>query len=274
MTDGLASLLKQLAGAVLWPFDLLPPRLALVAFSAVSGVLMLLVVGRFTPQERLKHAREQMTSAIYELRLFLDSPRRIFVAQARLVLWSLNYLAYLLPAFLLLLPVLALLYPPLEVRYGLAPLKPDQTVLMRIDLRNPAPSAEEATISGDDKVRLAAPPVLVADERALYLRLTVAAAGDHDIRIQAPGWALDKRISAGARPEARVSAQRRAGLAHLLAIGNEPPLPGDGPVAGVFITHASRSQSLLGLDMPWWVVWLLVGTVVALLFKRRLGVTL
>jgi hypothetical protein len=272
--DGLASLLKQLAEALLWPFDFFSPRLGLVVFSAVSGLLMLLVVGKATPQERLKHAREQMTSAIYELRLFLDSPRRIFVAQARLVLWSLNYLAYLLPAFVVLTPVLALLYAPLETRYGLEPLRPDTTVLMRIDLRNPAPTAEQATVEGGNSVRLAAPPVLVRDERALYLRLGVVEAGQHHIRIQAPGWQVEKNISAESRPEARVSAERRSGLAHLLALGNEPPLPSDGPVAAVVVIHPPRRQSWGGVEMPWWVAWLLVATVVALLFKRRFGVTL
>ncbi len=272
--DGLASLIKQLAEALLWPFDFLPPRAGLAAFSAVSGLLMLVLVGKATPQERLKHAREQMTSAIYELRLFLDSPRRIFVAQARLVLWSLNYLAFLLPAFVLLTPVLALLYAPLETRYGLEPLHPDQTVLMRIQLRNPVAAAEEATVDGGNSVRLAAPPVLVADEKALYLRLTVAEAGQHRIKIQAPGWQVEKTISAESRPEARVSAERRSGLAHVLAMGNEPPLSSDGPVAGVLVIHPPRRQSWAGVQMPWWVASLLVATLVALAFKRRLGVTL
>jgi hypothetical protein len=272
--DVLASLLRQLAEALLWPFDLLPPRAGLMAFSVVSGLLMLLVVGKVTPQARLKHAREQMTSAIYELRLFLDSPRRIFVAQARLVLWSLNYLAYLLPALVVLTPVLALLYAPLETRYGKEPLRPDQTVLMRIDLRNPTPAAEQATVESGNTVRLAAPPVLVPDERSLYLRLAIVEAGLHRIQIRAPGWEVVKNICAESRPEARVSAERRAGLAHVLAIGNEAPLPSDGQVTGVAVIHPARRQSWGGIQMPWWVVWLLVATVVALLFKRRFGVTL
>jgi hypothetical protein len=272
--DGLASLLKQLAEAVLWPFDMMPRRLGLVMFSVVTGLLLLLLVGKVTPQNRLKHAREQMSSAIYELRLFLDSPRRIFMAQARLVLWSLNYLAFLLPAFVVLLPVLALLYGPLEVRYGLQPLRADQNVLVRVELKEPAPSAEQATVDGGENVRLAAPPVLIADEPALYLKVAVAETGQHRIRIQGPGWDVDKRISADPSPEAKVSAERRAGLSHLLALGTEAPLPSDGPVTAVTIAHTARTQNWGGVDLPWWLVWLLVATAVALAFKKRFGVTL
>jgi hypothetical protein len=271
----LASMLRQVAEALLWPFDILPRKLGLLAFAVVTGLLMLLLVGKVTPQGRLKHAREQMSSAIYELRLYLDSPRRIFVAQGRLVLWSLNYLAYLLPAFALLLPILALLYAPLEVRYGLAPLATETDALVRIDLREPLPaSAEQAKVDGGTTVKLAAPPVLLADERALYLRVEISERGLHRVRIEAPGWQVEKRISAEARTDGEVSAERRSGLAHLFALGNEPPLPSDGPVSAVVVSHESRNQSFVGLEMPWWVFWLVVATVVALAFKKRLGVTL
>jgi hypothetical protein len=272
--DELASMLRQVAEALLWPFDILPRRLGLLVFSVVSGLLMLLVVGKATPQARLKHARDQMTSSIYELRLFLDSPRRIFQAQGRLVLWSLNYLAYLLPAFALLLPLLALLYAPLEIRYGLSPIEKDSDALVRVDLRRPLPEAERATVDGGTSVRLAAPPVLVAGEQVLYLRLGIAERGLHRVKIQAPGWQVEKKISAEARPDLPVSAERRAGLGHLFALGNESPLPSDGPVSAVVVTHLPREQSWAGFAMPWWVFWLVVATVVALAFKRRFGVTL
>jgi hypothetical protein len=272
--DELASMFRQVAEALLWPFDILPSRLGLLVFAVVSGLLMLLVVGKATPQARLKHAREQMSSAIYELRIFLDNPQRIFMAQGRLVLWSLNYLAYLLPAFALLLPVLALLYAPLEVRYGLSPLRSGGDALVRIDLRAPVAASEQATVDGGSAVRLVAPPVLVAEERVLYLRLGITGNGLHRVRITAPGWQVEKVISAEARTDAPVSAERRAGLGHLFALGDEPPLPSDGPVAAVVVSHAPREQSWAGIEMPWWVLWLLVATVVALAFKKRFGVTL
>ncbi len=272
--DELASMSRQVAEALLWPFDILPRRLGLLVFSVVSGLLMLLVVGKATPQARLKHAREQMSSAIYELRIFLDNPRRIFVAQGRLVLWSLNYLAYLLPAFALLLPVLALLFAPLEIRYGLTPLSPGTDALVRVDLRAPLAAAEQATVEGGTAVRLVAPPVLVADERVLYLRLGILEKGLHRVRISAPGWQVEKILSAEGGGDRPVSAERRAGLGQLFALGNEPPLPSDGPVAAVVVTHLEREQSWAGIEMPWWIFWLLVATVVALAFKKRFGVTL
>ena len=45
-------------------------------------------------------------------------------------------------------------------------------------------------------------------------------------------------------------------------------------MTGVTILHTARTQSWGGVDLPWWLVWLLIATAVALAFKRRFGVTL
>jgi hypothetical protein len=81
-----------------------------------------------------------MSSAIYEIRLFLDSPGHIVRAQLRLLVYSTRYLLCLVPALLVLLPPLALLFAPLHARYGLAPLSPDGPALLRIQL-DPAAAA-------------------------------------------------------------------------------------------------------------------------------------
>jgi hypothetical protein len=62
---------------LLVPFDAMPRFWALTVLSVASGVLMLWVVGKTTPQRRVEIARARMASAIYEMRLFLDSPGRI-----------------------------------------------------------------------------------------------------------------------------------------------------------------------------------------------------
>jgi hypothetical protein len=269
----LVQIVSYAAAALLWPFDRLPPALGLVLFSVTSGFLMLVVVGKTTPQRHLRVARDRMSAAVYEVRLFLDSPRRIFLAQGRLLLWTVAYLGLLLPAFVVLLPVLALLYAPLEARYGVAPLPPGPA-LLRIDLAAAAatPAAEGVALEADAAVRLEAPPVLDAVDRALYVRLEIARPGTYDVRLHGDGWEAKKRLSAD--PNARVvSAERRAGLDHLLVAGDEPPLPAGAGVTGVAVAHPPR-PSALGLGLPWWLWWLIVATVVALALRGRLNVTL
>jgi hypothetical protein len=272
----LAAPLRRLIEALLWPFDQLPPLLGLLLLSVLSGVAMLAVVGLTTPQRRLRVARDLMSSAIYEIRLFLDSPGHIVRAQLRLLVYSTRYLLCLVPALLVLLPPLALLFAPLHARYGLAPLSPDGPALLRIQL-DPAAAAtldpHQISLAPAEAVQLDAPPVLVADEAVMYLRLRLRGPGIHQAVVRAPSWTVDKRISA--QPGAAiVDVERRRGLGSLLAIGTEPALPSAGPVQVLALDHPQRPPPWETLPAPWWLLWLLVATATALALRRRMGVTL
>ncbi|MEM9491394.1 MAG: hypothetical protein AAGC55_19770, partial [Myxococcota bacterium] len=104
------------------PFDLLPPFWGLTLFSIITGVIMLWVVGKVTPQDRLEIARARVSAAIYEMRLFIDSPRRVIASQGQLFGWLFMYMLYLTPAFVVLTAPLGLLYLHLDVRHGQAAL--------------------------------------------------------------------------------------------------------------------------------------------------------
>lgn len=276
MTEA-ATALKTGLGLLLWPLNLLPATAALVSCAVLVGAGMLLVIKYTTPQARLRVARDRMSSAIYELRLYLDNPRRILAAQRRLCLWSAAYLIYLLPSLALLLGPLGLLYAPLEARYGLDPVPLGQPVLLRVDL-SPTVSDEDrraaaqATIAGSLAVSLTAAPVLVSGS-TLYMRLRVGALGTHDITVKTPTFSLDKQVSAS-RSATVMSVERRAGLAGMLAIGGEAPLPDAGKVTAVTVIHPTATQRWLGLPIPWWLFGLMVATATAFGLRRRFGVVL
>ena len=63
--------------------------------------------------DRIRHARAQMASAIFEMRLYLDHPVQLLRAQGRLVGWSVLYVAFLLPSMVVLAVPLGLLFVPL-----------------------------------------------------------------------------------------------------------------------------------------------------------------
>lgn len=257
------------------PFDALPPFWGLTLISLLSGVAMLWVVGRTTPQRRIEVARARMASAIYELRLFLDSPRRIFAAQGRLLLWSFAYVAYMLPAFLLLSLPLGILFLQLEARHGQAPLPLNTPIVVKISL-----DADRAgALAGDllmeppAGVRVTAPPLRVLDERLVYARVVITEPGTHDLVVRAAGTPVSKRLSAD--PGAiQVAPERTRGAGLLVSYGNEAPLPRAAGIASISVPHPAMPDSRLGVPMPWWLYWLLVATVAALALRRPMGVEL
>src|ERR1019366_6774081 len=74
--------------------------LTLAAFSAISGVLILLAFKAISNRRALPGARRRKARAhLLAIRLFADDPRLILRSQGRLFAWTARYVALLLPAF-------------------------------------------------------------------------------------------------------------------------------------------------------------------------------
>lgn len=256
---------------MLVPFDALPRFWALTALSVLSGVLMLWVVGKTTPQRRVQVARDRMASAIYEMRLFLDSPGRILRSQARMLGWSFAYIGYMLPAFVLMSLPLGLLGLHLEARYGEGALAVGAPIVVTVGME---PGSELAGVSAGEVpgVRVTAPPMRVVDEGRVYLRAVIERPGVYSLPVRAGEAVVEKRLVADPAA-AEMNAERCRGLCLLASFGDEPPL-GDGPIASIAVEHPAADTSWLPLSMPWWGYWLIVATVAALALRKPLGVTL
>ena len=232
---------------------------------------MLAVVRRASPQRLVQRAKGRMAASIYEMRLFLDAPGRVLAAQGRLFAWTAVYLASLVPAALLLSPPLALLFLHLEPRHGLAPIAAPATVVARIELA-PGVDGRAIDVGCDDALAITAPTLYAEDEQALYVRLAVRRPGTHRIYVRAGESTVAKSIVADPNA-AVVLPARTGGLAHLWSLGTEPP-PGTGSIRAISIPHPDHPKSWLGLAIPWWLYWLGLATLLALLLARRRGVAL
>lgn len=257
---------------MLVPFDALPRLWGLTLLSVVSGVLMLLVVGKTTPQRRVEVARDRMASAIYEMRLFLDSPGRILRSQVRMLGWSFAYIGYMLPALVIMSLPLGLLALHLEARHGQGALPTGVPIVISVTL---APGSELADVAPGEVqgVRITAPPMRVSDEGRVVLRAVIDKPGVYRLPVRAGGVVVEKRLVADpAVPE--MNDERCRGLCLLASFGDEPPLPGESPITSIAVAHPAADSSWLPWSMPWWVYWLAVATVAALALRRPLGVTL
>lgn len=272
MGDRVAHGVAWAVEAVLWPFDHLPPLLALTLLGALTALFMLAVIKRVAPQAPMSRARDRMAACIYEMRLFLDEPRRVLSSQGRLLGWTGLYLACLLPAALTLFAPLGLLFVHLESHYGLAPLAAHTTVVVRVGLGDDTDGREVEVAPADPGVKITAPLLYARDEQALYARVLVGAAGTHAIAVRAGSQTVKKTLVAD--PAARnVVPVTRGGWAQLWTAGAEPPPPG-GAIESVTVPYPALERHWLGLPIPWWLYWLGVAMAVALALRRRLGVAL
>jgi hypothetical protein len=272
----LAYNLHRLVDLSLRPFDALVRALgaqaggmvALAVLSILTGVVMLYVVRFTTPQAWVGIARNRMTSAVYETRLFLNAPGRLLIAQGRLLCWSVAYVATMIPAFVVVSVPLGLLYLHMDARFGQMPLPMGEPVLLEARLA-PGQDLNQVRLELPAAVRSTAPPV--RGEAMVVWRLQVGQPGAHELGVVNAGHTETKRLLAGPHDaEDRPSQVRAAGIAVSWSDGFEPPLASASGFTSLTILHPTSEETWWG--MPWWLFWLLAATVAALALRGPLGV--
>ncbi len=254
----------------LTPFDWLGPFWGLTLLSLLSGVGMLWVVGKTTPQSLVERSRNKMDSAIYEIRLFIDSPKRVLLSLGRLISNSLLYIAYMMPAFVILALPLTFMYLGLETRHGMEAVATNQPFVISVDLADGV-DGSALTYATSDGLEITAPPLYIASEQAVYLRGKLKSPSEESIRFIVAGDAVTKRI-VGDPSAVQMAPDRASGLDLFISYGPESNLTG--PVTGISVSHEMKDNEYLGIGMPWWFWWLLLMMISAFGLKKRMGVAL
>ncbi|MGE0548477.1 MAG: hypothetical protein AB7O24_19695 [Kofleriaceae bacterium] len=251
---------------VLGPLDRLAPWASLALVAAVTAVVMLVAVRKTSPQRTIRNARAQMAGAMFEMRLYLDHPRQLLRAQARLVGWTALYVLCLVPSAIVLAGPLGLLYVHLELRHGRSPLPAPSIVVVKIEVE-PGVSLRDVELSAGAGAEVTA-RVHAEREHALYARIALEANGRFPLTVRAGGAITAELV---ADPDAPVvSPEYRRGIAQLWALGVEPAITASG-IRAITIPYPERVSTI---GVSWWLYWLGLATAMAMMLRRRFGVAL
>ena len=251
-------------------FDWLGPFWGLTCLSVVVGLAILYLVSWTTPQRAVARSRSNMAAAIYEIRLFLDSPKRVIFGLGKLLGSSFVYVGSMLPALVVMSIPLWLMYLHLEPRHALLPRTADEPLVVELGYSADA-DAETFRYSGT-ALSIEHPPVVSTDERKIYLRVVPKQPGNSTLTVDTGSAQVDKAIASN--PTIRPQPTRASGMALLDSVGTEPHLDTGSGLTSISVPHDRRHQSWLGIAIPWWVYSLTIVTLSALGLKNRLGVVL
>lgn len=253
-----------------------PAQLALVAVSAATGLLVAAVY-RFTSNQRaLRAAAERARAQLLAVKLFRDDLAVTLKAQREL-LAAIGYRLWhsLLPMLVLSAPV-ALMLIHLARWYEHRPLLPGETAIVKIELSEPT-WARSANLSFvvPEIVAIETPPLRDSAVHAVYWRIRAKSAGRAALRWQIGNARVEKKISVVHEPTSLLAVNvRRPGPNWLdrLVHPGEPAFSSVSPVRAIEIAYAKRLTPFLGLDVPWWLSFVLLSMIFALLAGRLFGI--
>jgi hypothetical protein len=264
----LLNMLSLLAEKLLAPVQDLHPLASLGPISALTGVAMLWVFGRFSNQAAIRRAKARLQAHLYELRLFADEPSLIWRAQKGLLASNARYLGLMLkPAIVLTIPMIPLLVQ-LDCFYGRSPLAVGEPAIVAVTMKDATPPG----LQGPPGIRVETPAVRVPRENLILWRIRPQQEAAGALRFVLSDAILEKTVVSGAGLR-YLSAERAGSLGGLFWSPREKLLPA-GPVERIEVRYPSAEIRWGPLSFHWLVWFLVISMVAALLLKGRLGVTL
>jgi hypothetical protein len=274
---------------LLRPFEGLSPMWSLVPLAIVFTVFALYVFKWTSNQAALERVKRRIHAGIFEIRLWNDDLRSIARSQLDVFVQVLKQLALTLVPLLWMLIPFAIVIPQLQFRYGYSGLRPGETTLLEVTMRDEENGGEAAGgATGDPArpkpaLRLEAPSGVEVQTEALWIplrnelvwRLAAREPGSYELRlIDDSGFETNKSMVVSGRVVRRspikVSSDDWLGQ---IAYPAETPVPANGPIERIELAYPEADVDLLGWRTHWLIAFVLLTIVFAFALRGPLGVT-
>lgn len=250
------------------PFSNLHPIWGMLAVSALTGVLMLIIYKYTSNQAEIKKVKDHIKAHFLGIMLYKDSLRVLFSSIARIFLANLRYMRLnLVPLMFMIVPV-GLLMIQLNFWYGYRPLKSGENVLIKAMLTSPADlNKAELSLVAPEDLEVQTPPLRIQSNSEINWRLGARKNGHYEIKVQINGQKVTKSLVVSNRME-RLSLLRHAsGFWKGLLYPGESTISEDSPVCSIEVTYQPVLMSLFGWEVHWVVVYFVLSILFGLALK-------
>jgi uncharacterized membrane protein (DUF106 family) len=266
-----------MVGAMVFPFQSLPPIVGLSVVSLAAAIGMLLVFRATSNQEAIAAVKRKIQAGIFEIRLFNDDLRAMFHAQIDILRHNLTYIRLSLAPMVWMIVPLVLVIAQLQFYYGYDGLSPGQSAVVKVVLKEgaaPAVPALALELEAPAGVRVETPMVWIPSLREAAWRVAADQAGDYQLSVSLGGRAVTKQFRVSDRVGWRTPERLERGLVNQLLYPAEAPIDSDVPIEAIYVSYPERAVNLFGWETHWMIAFFLLSIVFAFALKKRFGVVI
>jgi hypothetical protein len=187
-------------------------------------------------------------------------------SEARLLVCSVQLLWHsLFPVLVMSVPLVFVLAQMAAWYQYRPPVPGSETVLVTMQLQDPAAEWPEISITDSAAVRVVTGPVHVFSRAEVYWEIEPVQPGAHELHFRVADQEYAKTFGAGTG-FMRLNPRRSSGWADLLLFPLEKPLPGESPVRSIQVDYPERPSRLYGTD--WWILYFCVVSMIFALLSK------
>jgi len=262
---------------VVFPFRGMPAIVGLTVISLLISVVMLIGFRAVSDQDALEEVKRRIYGGVYEIRLYKDDLRTIFVAQIGILRETMTYFRLsMVPMLWMMVPIL-IIVSQLQFQYGYESLEPGQTVLLRVEFTEEAAEGVSATdgagVSLDvpDGVRVETPLVWIPSLREAGWRIAAESPGEYELAISIGEETLTKSMRVSGTTMLR-SPIRPSSLLDQLIYPVEQPVPRGSTAEAIRLDYVEAEINMFGWHTHWIIAFFILTMVFAFALAKPLGV--
>lgn len=245
--NSLNHVLSRIFDLLLSPLESIGRPFALVAASAVFGVIALVLFKHLSAQKRIKAAKDRIKGHLIEIRIYQDDLAIVGRAIGKVLLRNLQYLALNLGPFVPLSIPFVFVLAQLVVRYGYAPAPvhpageatlPGRGSMIEVELaRGRAADVAGLQIELPEGVRAISPLVRLPAEGRAFQEVVALAAGTRSVRFVLPGGERAEKEFAAGPWSGPLQPERGTGLFSALLWPAEDAFGSDSPFRRIRVEY-------------------------------------
>lgn len=191
----LSGLSAKLFDQAVHALNFLSPFWSLAVISIISGIILLLIYGKLSNQERLKQVKRQIYGSLLESIIFRHDVGLSLKSQAKMFGYGLYYLLLAVPPILILSVPCIFLLAQINLYYGARPLHVGERVIVRAKV-NDAKALYQVALSPSAGL-ISTPPVRVEESKEIVWRLEAKEPSPQAVALQIGERAVQTTVVVG-----------------------------------------------------------------------------
>jgi len=249
------SLLSSCFDVLMAPFASSHPLWPLLAFSAPTGIVMLVIFRYSSDQEGIRKTKNLIKAHILEIRIFKDDLGILLSAQKRILIYNLRYMGYALKPMMLMIVPMAIILIQLDGWLGYRPLRPEESAIVTVSLSTARSEVlSDVSIQSDKGLVIETPSLRIPSERAVAWRVRAKEVGEHHLTVKVSDNTVQKSVLISDGILARISLRRVADSWDNLLNPGEDAISGNGLIRSIEVSYPSRSFEIFGLKTHWLIL--------------------